>query len=476
MSLTRKVAHNTLYQLIGKGASSLLGLAAIGLLTRYLGREGFGEYTTVLTFLQIFGILIDFGITLVTIQMISEPEIDKNKVLSNLFTARVISAFLFFALAPFVGLIMPYPFEVKVGIAITALAFFFNIISQIPIGVFQKEMRTEFMVLGEILNRTVFLSLIFAFVFLKLNLFWFLLANVIAMGVYFVVLYFSSLKFSHITFAFDWPVWKDIWRRSYPLALTIVLNLVYLRGDILILSIFRSQEEVGLYGAPYKIVDAIVAFIFVFIGMVLGVLSESWARGDVERFKRITQRALDALMAMAFPLLFGGIFLAKPIMAFVAGKEFEVSSGVFAVLLVALWWIFFGTLFTHTVIALKKQRRIVWGFAVDAVLSIIGYLIFIPRYSYWGAAGVTIFSEVFIAIWAYVLTSRVSGYKISFKIPLKSLLASFVMLGFLSIFPYKILFLQLGLGALLYAAVFYLLGGYDRKMIKEIVSFRENQP
>jgi len=470
--LTRKIAHNTLYQLVGKGASSLLGLVAIGLLTRFLGREGFGEYTTVLTFVQIFGILIDFGITLVTIQMISEPNAERNKVLSNIFTVRAISAFLFFGLAPIVALFMPYSAAIKIGIAISSAAFFFNAISQVPIGVFQKEIRTEFMVLAEILNRLVFLGLVAAFIFLNLTLGWFLSANSVSMVVYFAVLYLSSRKFSRISFAFDWGIWKEIWQRSYPLALTIVLNLVYLRGDVLILSIFRSQEEVGIYGAPYKIVDAVVAFIFVFIGMVLGVLSGSWAEGNKERFNTVTQRTLDALMAIATPLVLGGIMLAEPIMVFIAGEEFAVSAGVFKILLIALWWIFFGTLFTHTVIALKKQKKIVWGFAVDAVLSLIGYLIFIPRYSYWGAAGVTIFSEVFIAVWAYLLTRKTSGFKISFSIPLKAFAAAGAMICFLYIFPIKILLVQIGAGALFYAAVFYLFGGYSKEMIKEVLSFK----
>ncbi len=476
MSLTRKVAHNTLYQLVGKGASSLLGLVAIAFITRYLGREGFGEYTTVLTFVQIFGILIDFGITLVTIQMISEPNVERNKILSNIFAVRVISAFLFFGLAPVVALFLPYSATIKIGIAISSAAFFFNTISQVPIGVFQKEIRTEFMVLAEVLNRLMFLGLVAAFVFLNLTLGWFLFANSVSMVVYFATLYISSRKFGRISLAFDWDMWKEIWRRSYPLALTIVLNLVYLRGDVFILSIFRSQEEVGIYGAPYKLVDAVVAFIFVFIGMVLGVLSGSWAEGNKERFNRVTQRTLDALMAIATPLVLGGIILAEPIMVFIAGEKFAVSAGVFKVLLIALWWIFLGTLFTHTVIALKKQKKIVWGFAVDAALSLAGYLIFIPRYSYWGAAGVTIFSEVFIAIWAYILTRKTSGYKMSIKIPAKSFLASVAMVGFLCLFPYKILFLQIGLGALVYAAIFYLLGGYDKKMVKEIISLRKNQP
>ena len=71
MSLTRRVAHNTIIQTIGKAISTMLGILVVALMTRYLGQRGFGQYSTIIAFLQIFGILVDFGLTLITVQMIS---------------------------------------------------------------------------------------------------------------------------------------------------------------------------------------------------------------------------------------------------------------------------------------------------------------------------------------------------------------------------------------------------------------------
>ena len=69
MTVTR-VAHNTLAHLIGKIIATLIGIVTIGLMTRYLGQEQFGWYTTAIGFLQIVGIMIDFGLVLVTGQML----------------------------------------------------------------------------------------------------------------------------------------------------------------------------------------------------------------------------------------------------------------------------------------------------------------------------------------------------------------------------------------------------------------------
>lgn len=58
----RKIAHNTIIQIIGKGLTVVFALAIFGLITRNLGQEGFGHFTTVYAFLTIFGILVDLGL------------------------------------------------------------------------------------------------------------------------------------------------------------------------------------------------------------------------------------------------------------------------------------------------------------------------------------------------------------------------------------------------------------------------------
>ncbi len=41
-SFARRIAHNMIYQVAGKILSTILGLIALAMMTRYLGQEGFG--------------------------------------------------------------------------------------------------------------------------------------------------------------------------------------------------------------------------------------------------------------------------------------------------------------------------------------------------------------------------------------------------------------------------------------------------
>jgi len=85
MQLKKKIAFNTIIQIISKFITTVISLISIGIITRYLGSSGFGEYTTVITFLSFFGIIADLGLTLVTVQMISQPDVDEEKIIGNLF-------------------------------------------------------------------------------------------------------------------------------------------------------------------------------------------------------------------------------------------------------------------------------------------------------------------------------------------------------------------------------------------------------
>ena len=96
MSLDKQIAKNTVIHLAGKLISLILGLVAIAVMARYLGQGGFGYSITVTEFLQFFGILVDFGLTLTTVQMISKPGVNISRTMNSIISFRVITAFCFY--------------------------------------------------------------------------------------------------------------------------------------------------------------------------------------------------------------------------------------------------------------------------------------------------------------------------------------------------------------------------------------------
>ncbi len=427
MKLSTKVAYNTIIQIASKIIATALGLFSIALITRYLGQIGFGQYTTAITFLSFFAVLADLGLTLVTVQMISRENIYLNKILNNLFTARFVSIVFFLGLAPVVLIFTPYDSIIKWAIIVALFSFLFPALNQILIGLFQKELRMDKVSIAEVASRVVLLLGFILAIKLGWGLLGFLFINVISSFVNFVMLFFFSRTYVKIRLEFDKEIWKEIFSRSWPLAITIAFNLIYLRADTLILSFVKSQADVGIYGAAYKVVDVLTTIPFMFAGIVLPILTTNWLKDDKETFKGIMQRSFDFMVMIAIPLIVGAQFLSKPVMTLVAGPAFSISGPVLQLLMVATGFIYLGVMFSHAVIALDKQKKMIGAYIFVSFTALIAYLYLIPRYSYFGAAWVTIYSEFAIMLFAIYYVWKFSRFLPNLKNLGKALVASSLM-------------------------------------------------
>lgn len=427
MTLSSKIAYNTIIQLIGKAISAIIGLAATAVMARYLQEEGFGQYITVFAFLSFFSIIADFGLTLVTSQMISKQGNNQAVLLNNLFSLRLVSAALFLGLAPVAVLFFPYEPIIKLSVAIASLSFLFTALNQIVVGFFQKNLTMSAVSFAEVASKIVLLGCIIAAASLNLGLTGIMYSAVISSAVSFMIHYLSARRFIKIGWSVDFAVWREIIKKSWPLGLTIFFNLIYLRADIFILSLLKNQSEVGIYGAAYKIIDVLTTLPFMFAGLVLPVLAAKWAEKKSAEFNVILQKSFNAMAILAVPIVVGAQFTAKPIMLIVAGKNFAPSGGILKILILAIGFIFIGCLFAHAVIALDKQKNVIWAYIFTAATSLAGYLIFIPRFSYYGAAWVTVYSEFAIALFSVYTVIKHSGFRPETNIILKTSAASMAM-------------------------------------------------
>ncbi len=475
MSLSRKIAHNTLIQIAGKIVSTILGLFSIALITRYLGQSGFGEYTTIITFLTFFAVIADLGLTLVTVQMISGKKENENKIINNLFSFRLVSIIVLLCLAPIIVAFLPYDQTIKLGVLITAIYFVFPALNQILIGLFQKKLSMDRAALAEVIGRLALILGVLIAMKLKTGLNGILIATIISSAVSFVFHYLFAQKYIKIRLEFDWALWKKAFSYSWPIAITIVFNLIYLRADILILSLFKTSNEVGLYGAAYKIIDVLTTLPFMFAGLILPILTASWLEKNYSYFQKVMQKSLDVMIIAALPLIMGSQLLAKPVMIFIAGSEFAESGLILKPLMIGVAAIFIGTIFSHAVIAMHKQKKLIGFYAFTGISSLVAYLIFIPKFSYMGAAWVTVYSEIMIALLCAYSIFKYSHFLIGLKTFFKSLLASLFMGGFIYLLPnlYKNslggLLLVIILAIILYFLILYLLKGISPEDLEAIL-------
>ena len=479
MSLQKKVAHNTLIQGASKIISTLVGLFALAIMTRYLSRDGYGAYTIVITFVSFFAIIADLGLTLTTVQLISDPQANEKKNLNNLFTLRIVSALIFLGLAPIIAIWLPYSHDIKIGIIIGAASFVFIAINQILVGLFQKNLCLEKVAIAEIASRLALLAGTWLAVSMDWGLMGMLWSAFVANALSFLIHFAFSKKFASIKFEFDWQVWKHIATTTWPLAIIIAFNLLYLKTDTLILSFVKTPEEVGLYGSAYKVIDVLTALPFMFAGVVLPIMAAAWFKKEKDYFHLILQKSWDFMIISACPILVGAQFLATQAMTLVAGKEFASAGPILRILILAVGMIFINSIVSHGIIAAGQQKKLIGAYIFTSITAIAGYLIFIPKFSYWGAAAVTVYSETIIALLSLYYVNKITGFRPRVKSLFQSLAASAIMALALIFVPKNFSSNLIGLlstiagGGIIYVLALYATGGFSQEDFKIIFSSKK---
>jgi len=468
MTLTKTIARNTLWQIIGKIIGTALGVIMIAVLTRYLGQEGFGKYATALAFMQFFAVLIDMGLYLVCLREISAHPEKEAHIVSNIFTIRFFSAIVFLGGGALLIFAFPYSSDIKWSAVIVSVAFLFMSLVQILTTVFQKHLKMGQVALAEVVNRLGLLLAVVLFVIFKGNLPALMLSNVFGGFLYFIILWFLIKKFIKVKWGFDYNYWKVVFHKAWPIGLGVALNLVYFRADTIILSLYQPAAHVGIYSAPYRILEIITTFPHMFMGLVTPILTVTWLAGNKEKFQSIMQKTFDFFIILIVPMILGTLPLAREVMVLISGNEFLISGEILPILMLATGIIFLGTLFTYTLVILEKQKTMLKYFLTAAIFALIGYFIFIPRYTYFGAAWVTVIVELFIAICAMILTYKFSKVKLSLITLFKSIFAGLVMTAVLLILPDWHILILILLAILTYSLVMILIKGVDRNLLNEI--------
>ncbi len=474
MSLARKVAQNTIIQFTGKIIGTVLALITVGLMMRYLGKQGFGEYTTIIGFLGTISIFADLGLYLVVTREISKEETNQTKFVNNALSIRLVSAIIVLTAAPFLALLFPYSVVIIWGIAIATLSFLFTSLNQVLIGIFQKHFRMDKVAIGEVSGRIVWLLGVIIVARLDLGLLVMIGAIVLSNFVNFLLVAIFANKYIKLRLEFDWDYWKKILKIAAPLALSVIFTLVHFKVDTVLLSVLKPAEEVGIYGAAYKVLEGLITFAAIFAGLLLPILSR-YAFTHREKFIRAYRKGFDVLVVFLIPLIIGTLFFADPIMNLFGGGEFNSSAQVLKILIFAVGAIFLAHLFGNTVVAINQQKKMMWIYFSAAVIAIVLNLLLIPKYSYYGAAATTVLTETIVCLGTALTVYFSAKVAPEFKVFFKSLAASAVMVGVIMLMPQFYFMINIAIAALSYFIVLYLLKGFSKEAVFEIIRFKQEK-
>ncbi len=481
MSYTRRVAYNTIVQIIGKILTTIISLFLVAALTRYLGVSGYGQYTTIFALTQFFAVFADFGFFWFLVREISKPDAPEAKIFNNVLTFRSFLAAAVFALSIFVGLIVPQYHAIRFGIAVIAAASFWLTLNSTYVGIFQNRLRMDKAALTEVLGRLVTFGAVLYFIRSGATL------NLI-LWAYFFGNFFNFLasallgqKYLQFRFAFDFGYWREIFRECLPIFIVSILGLIYFKVDTIMLSLLKTSTDVGIYGPPYKVIEILILYPAIFMGSAFPILTRYHHAQD-ERLEGSFQKAFDFLIISAVPVVIGIGFIARRIIAIVAGPAFTTAHTIapvwglaatsalaLQILVFAVGISFLSHLFGYMVIAIGKQTKLIWPNLFLVFFNIILNLILIPRISYIGAAIVTVLTEICVVLLYFRVMRAYIKLRIRWVI-LPKVLFSGIVLG-LALYGLRFLSLWylVPVGIVVYFASLYLVKGVSKEMVLSII-------
>ena len=390
------IGYNTFAQLLGKAVSTVLAFVSVGLLTRYLGQEGFGNYSLVFVYLSIFGILADFGLQLTMVRELAKENKKNSAIYGTYLWLKIILVILSTLLAYFFLIFFPYSQFLKIAIVITSFGFALGALNNYGMVIFQTNLRLDLLTLADVVTKITTVGLIALFVFLKSGFYSILNTVLIGNLVGSLLIVIILKKFIIFNFQFDFSLAKKIIRKSLPVGLISILAFLYFKIDTLILSIFRNPSEIGIYSLAYKIIENLLVLWGFYMATVYPLLSKFLGEKKDHQAKVLWQKSLVLAVFSGIFVLFAGWILAPLAIRILGGVEFKESILALRILLLGLPLFFLNNLFYHTFLAKEKIVPILLAISTSLVFNLILNLTLIPRWGYLAAAFNTVITEGYL--------------------------------------------------------------------------------
>lgn len=432
--MSQSVLTNTTIASIGRVINAIGGVVVIGLLARLQGPAWIGVYTLLLAYGAILQMMADAGLYLTLTRQIGEPQAEEKKILSRIVSLRFCLFVIVFISGGLATFFIPSLRDQGLTYSFVALGLLFQSLSQLFMGVYQKHGLIWRATMGDLVGRLVQILALLLLLPHGISL-------TTAMAIFATSAAVSWLFhwqwLPHkpvVRFRKEWPIWRHILRVSWPLGLVLLLNTIYFRIDTLILSLFRSPEEVGWYGVAYRVMESGLFFPAMFGGLLLPRLAHSLADNRAEAKQWLEEGLHFVLLAVGFVVAVM-ITQAEPIIRLIAGTQFIPAAPLLAILSLALSFMCLGTVFGFTLVALGRQRAMVILSSLLIIGNIILNLSLIPIYGAKAAAWVTVATEAVATISAAWLVWQ----KIPYRFPLGLLVrlagATIITVSFIQLFP-----------------------------------------
>lgn len=485
--MLKKIASNTISQIISKAGTAIISIFLISLLTNYLSVEMYGLYSKVYNYIGIFVFLADLWLYAITITEITNNKENTQKIVGNVLTLRLILWIAILFLALFFALFLPW-YNSTLALLSIAIASVFTILQLINssiLALMQAHMKIEFSAFSLISAKLINLWLIslVAYVFYPKTLIEhtdYFTPFLYIMSVWVVSVFINTLlnyfyarkKIIHFGFAFDFDYIKHIFKTALPYGLALFLSVFYFKMDVMLISVLEGPEKwdvsTALYAVPMKIVEVIMVIWGFYMTSLLPSLTNLFKNNDTKWLQKITTLSFKILFAFASMVVSLWILFRAYMIQIIANSDYLStihnynSSDAFLIVFFVLLFYFLSLVFIYFLVASKNQSKLLKINIIVTVCNFVGNMILIPKYSFVGAGIVTLLSQILLFVLWYFQTKKLLDIQIPIAFMLKNImfwiivyLLWFFVLAKYSVWVYFDFFVYGGALFLLYLLYFY---------------------
>jgi O-antigen/teichoic acid export membrane protein len=403
-SVRRSVTYQLLAQLIGLGSA----LAALPLLSRYLGVAGFGTYVIVMSFVSLMTTFTDFGIQATAVREIASGRLMDGPTGASAAVLRSINAVVIIAIGIGVAIGMGQPREVVLGLILSSVSIVATCAGSAGgTTIFQSKGRFGWLAVIAAVQAPIWIVSIVVIVAGHLSVLYVFVALGVSSLVGMVISLLSARRLVTHPPAFDLAIIKLLLRQGAPLGVAAMLAASYYKVDTIILSSLAGAVAVGLYGAAYRFIDQIRQ-VASFVGVAYHPIfsrearNEPAFRGELARLVRVASLVgatgaigLFATAEIATRLMFGARFAGAP--------------SLLRILSLAVLPLFLNNSIPFAMIARQKQNIYVPINAAALLFNFVGNYVLIPHFGSVASAVLTGSTEVLVLALSLAAMRRAFG-------------------------------------------------------------------
>lgn len=398
----QKYLKNTSWLLLSRLFSMVVAFFVGAYVARYLGPSDFGSVNYIISFVGLFSILASLGIDSILVRdLVRLPE-KRDSLLGSAFIIKLIggiTVFFIVFIACFLAIQDSYTRALIIMYSLTMLLQSLSIIDcYFQANVLAK--KTAIVQIGVLIFSSV---LKVSFVSLGLGIGWFVFSYVIdavSTGLGLIIAY-SSLNLSFFSWKFDYFLSKKILSMSWPLILSGMMGMIYLKIDQVMIGYMLGNYSAGIYAAAVKLSEIWYFIPGIIVSSVIPAIINA-KKESVHLYYNRFKKLYLLLFTLSLLLSISISFFSKDIVHIIFGDSFTESSSILALYVWAGIPVFISTAFVQFFIIENMQKKIFFTTAVGAISNIILNILFIPHYGILGAAYATLASYTLVVFAALV--------------------------------------------------------------------------